>query len=378
MIVAGFYVHIPFCRQACRYCDFHFSVSLQFIEKMIDAMEIEIQQKAEQFKEVELRTLYFGGGTPSVLSPGEINRIIKAVKENFKTIPQLEISFEANPDDLIPDYLEALKQAGIDRLSIGIQSFRDKDLVLMRRSHNAAQALEGVQNAKKIGFEDINCDLIYGIPGLDVESWRENLQNLLNLNIQHVSAYHLTFEPGTVFDHWRKKGRIFPVEEEESIRQFKILISETGKSGFIHYEISNFAIPGFFSKHNLTYWKNENYIGIGPSAHSYDGKTRFWNISSNKKYIEKLLSGDHNYYENEELGKDDLYNEYVLTSLRTMWGMDMNEIRLRFGNNYVKYTDDIARNFVERNLMEQIDEKVKLSQEGIFLADQIMREFFRI
>lgn len=376
--MAGFYVHIPFCRQACRYCDFHFSVSLQYKEKMIDALEVEIQHKAEQFKEDELKTIYFGGGTPSVLNPVEITRLIKAVKNNFRTTPQLEISFEANPDDLIPDYLIGLKQAGIERLSIGIQSFRNKDLELMRRSHNDAQALEAVQNAKKIGFEDINCDLIYGIPGLDAEGWRENIKILLGLDIQHISAYHLTFEPRTVFDHWRKKGRIIPVEEEESIRQFKILKFETEKSGFIHYEISNFAIPGFFSKHNLTYWKNENYIGIGPSAHSYDGKSRFWNISSNKKYIEKLLSGGHNYIESEELGRDDLYNEYVLTSLRTMWGMDMNEIRLRFGNNYVKYTGKIARNFVERKLIEKKDEKIKLSPQGILLADQIMREFFRI
>lgn len=345
---------------------------------MLNAMEIEIQQKAESFKELEPETLYFGGGTPSVLKAEEVHRIINAVKNNFRTSPELEISFEANPDDLTLDYLLALKKTGIERLSIGIQSFRDRDLELIRRSHNASQAIEAVKNAQKTGFSDINCDLIYGIPGLKAEKWKENLQILLGLNIQHISAYHLTFEPGTVFDHWRKKGRIFPVEEEESLKQFKILKSETKKSGYIHYEISNFAIPGFFSKHNLIYWKNKKYVGIGPSAHSYDGNHRFWNISSNKEYMEILFSGSYNYYESEELSEENLFNEYMLTSLRTMWGIDMNEIRARFGNDYVKYTLEIAQKFIEWNLLEKNNKKIKLSEKGIFLADQIMREFFRI
>ncbi len=376
MKLAGLYIHIPFCRQACRYCDFHFSVSLHFKEKMLKAMESEMLQKARYFKDIELKTLYFGGGTPSVLSNEEIVRLILAVKNNFQVSPDLEITFEANPDDLTIPYLEALKRSGIARLSIGVQSFRDKDLELMRRSHNAIQAIEAVKNAKQIGFDNINCDLIYGIPGMNSEDWKENLHMLFELRIRHISAYHLTFEPGTVFEHWRKKQRIFPVEEAESVKQFKVLKSETTKSGFIHYEISNFARPGFFSQHNLIYWTNKTYVGIGPSAHSFDGKRRFWNISSNKKYIQFLLSGGNNYTEGEDLSKVDLYNEYILTSLRTMWGIDLNEIHKRFEDNYVKYLKKSSKRFLESGDLIHHDNKIRLSDKGVLKADYVIREFF--
>ncbi|MFW5821085.1 MAG: radical SAM family heme chaperone HemW, partial [Bacteroidota bacterium] len=310
--MAGFYIHIPFCRQACQYCDFHFSVSIQHKENMVKALIKEIPHKAELFENDEIETLYFGGGTPSVLDTGEVGILIDTVKEYFRVSKDLEISFEANPGDLKGEYPERLKTSGVKRLSIGIQSFSGEDLLLMRRSHNATQAVEAINNAKEAGFKDINCDLIYGIPGMTSETWERNLETLMGLEIQHISAYHLTFEPGTVFDHWRKKNRIFPVQEEESLRQYEILKEKTEKAGFVHYEISNFALPGFFSKHNLTYWKNKKYIGIGPSAHSYDGKRRFWNISSNKKYMEMLNSNSCNYLDSEVLSVKDMYNEYML------------------------------------------------------------------
>ncbi len=345
---------------------------------MLKVMNLEIEHKHAILDVPELQTIYFGGGTPSVLSPGEVEQIMGRIRKLFDISSDAEISFEANPDDLSREYLKGLKDSGINRLSIGIQSFRDEDLKLMRRSHSALQAIKAIENAQKLGFTNINSDLIYGIPGMTASQWEENLKILTGLGINHISAYHLTFEPGTVFDHWRKKKRIFPVEENESLKQFEILKSLTEKSGFIHYEISNFALAGFFSKHNLTYWKNQKYIGIGPSAHSYDGKRRSWNISSNKKYMEIILSGGHNYYESEELSNTDRYNEYILTSLRTMWGIDLNEIRSAFGDDYVKYTLNIAKDFLKRGLLIQEDEIIKISKNGIFLADQIMREFFRI
>lgn len=378
MILAGFYVHIPFCRQACRYCDFHFSVSLKYKSDIIDALIREIEHKKNIFRNLKFESLYFGGGTPSVLSIDEINRVIVKIHENFQFKDNHEFTFEANPDDLKPDYLEGLVEQGINRLSIGIQSFRDEDLILMRRSHNSRQAIESLINAKKKGISNINADLIYGIPGLTSGEWKSNLEKLFDLNIPHISAYHLTFEPGTVFDHWRKKGRISPINENISLKQFKILKSETTKNNFVHYEISNFGKKGFFSRHNILYWKQKPYVGIGPSAHSYDGNRRFWNVSNNKKYTEELQKNSGNYLEYEALTNDDRYNEYILTGLRTIWGIELNEIGRRFGDNYVKYTRKIIEEKIEAGLLIFDNNKIILSTEGIFLADQVVREFFRV
>lgn len=375
---AGFYVHIPFCRQACRYCDFHFGVSLKYKSDMLKAMRAELKDKYELFAKEKFGTLYFGGGTPSVLNIEELEFLLDNIKSHFQFLPEAEISFEANPDDLTPEYLRGLKSAGIHRLSIGIQSFRKTDLELMRRSHTAEQAEEAVRNAKNAGFTDINADLIYGIPGLGTDDWKNNVCKLLDLEVQHISAYHLTYEPGTVFDHWRKKKRIIPVEEEDSLRQLKILKEETEKRGFQHYEISNFALPGFYSKHNTLYWKNQKYLGIGPSAHSYTGKKRIWNISSNKNYIEKLLKPESNYTEKEILSKKDQYNEYILTSLRTVWGIDLNEISTRFGDNYVKYTREIAKKHLDKNILSKSGDRMSIFNNGIFLCDRIIRDFIKV
>ena len=374
----GFYVHVPFCRQACRYCDFHFAVSLQYKKDMIKAMLLEIKDKSTLFGNEEITTLYFGGGTPSVFDPEELQIIIHAIKRRFQSHPELEISLEANPDDLSNEYLKEIYNIGIRRLSIGIQSFRDEDLLLMRRSHTAGQAEEAIRNARETGFNDINADLIYGIPGQKFSDWKKNVRILLKTGVQHISAYHLTFEPGTVFDHWRKKKRIFPVEEEESLMQFQFLKRETKKEGFEHYEISNFALPGFLSKHNTSYWKNQNYIGIGPSAHSYNGMERFWNISHNHKYMELVSKGEGKYVEKETLSTRNAYNEYMLTSLRTVWGIDLDEISSRFGDNYVKYTRKIAQKYSDENILSKSGNKYSVFEKGIFLADQITRDFIKI
>lgn len=376
--MAGFYVHIPFCRQACRYCDFYFTVSLKYKEELVNSIIKEINNKRQYYEKYEFKTLYFGGGTPSVLKERDLQRIISEIRTHYNFISQPEITLEANPDDLSPAYLRMLRKESINRLSIGIQSFHNKDLKLMRRSHNASQALSSIKNAQDAGISNLNIDLIYGTPGMSFIEWQENLDIAFEQNIPHISAYHLTFEAGTVFDHWRKQNKIIPIEEEESLKQFKYLIEITAQKEFLHYEISNFAKKGYLSEHNKNYWNGIPYLGIGPSAHSYDGKSRFWNISSIKQYIDKTRNGSYNYTENELLSNTDRYNEYILTSLRTMWGIDLDEILQAFGNDYVKYTEKIAADFLRKKLLKKNEKKILITPQGIFLADQIIREFFKV
>jgi oxygen-independent coproporphyrinogen-3 oxidase len=345
---------------------------------MVEAMRKEILLKKEYFKEYKFETLYFGGGTPSVLTTEELQKLKDAILENFSFKEKYEFTIEANPDDLNPGYLKELKAGGVNRLSIGIQSFIDRDLKLMRRSHDASQAFKAIRNAQETGIQNLNIDLIYGIPGQRFSEWEENLEKTFNLNIPHISAYHLSFEPGTVFDHWRKKGRISPVTDKSSIEQFRLLKKKTREKEFEHYEISNFAKPGYRSQHNMLYWKNIPYAGIGPSAHSFDGYRRFWNISHNKNYIEFIENGGVEYFENETLSTKDKYNEYILTGLRTTWGIDLTEIEARFGDNYVKYTLKIFEQEKKKKLVNKKGRNITLSAKGIFLADQVVRNFFRL
>lgn len=376
--MAGIYVHIPFCRQACRYCDFYFTVSLKYKDELIAGLLKEIKNKKKQFENHQFNTLYFGGGTPSVLNEKDINKIISEIKTQYNLKPNAEITLEANPDDLSPDYLKSLKKQGVNRLSIGIQSFHDKDLELMRRSHNAEQGLGSIRNAQDIGIDNINIDLIYGTPGMSYGEWQENLEKAISLNIPHISAYHLSYEPGTVFDHWRKKKKIVPIDEELSLDQFKYLINRTVKEGFLHYEISNFAKEGFLSEHNKNYWQGIPYVGIGPAAHSYDGIARYWNISSLKKYIDESQKGSYTYSEKETLSLNERYNEYIMVSLRTVWGIEMDKIGKSFGEDYVKYTENIAQEFYKKELLEKNGNIIRITNTGIFLADQIIREFIKV
>jgi oxygen-independent coproporphyrinogen III oxidase len=374
--LAGIYIHIPFCRQACRYCDFHFNISLKLREEVVSCIIKEIIERKHDLNDENIETIYFGGGTPSVLTPGEIEDILKIIYANHNVSEKAEISFEANPDDLKPDYLRELKKLGINRLSIGIQSFFEKDLELLRRSHTAEQSLKVVSNAINAKFDNINIDLIYGIPGQDNLQWRKNIDITLDLDIQHISAYHLTYESGTVLDHWRKKGRIKPVDEDQSLEQLEILIQRTAQKGFEHYEISNFARPGFISKHNANYWRQVNYSGIGPSAHSYNGKIRRWNVSNNLKYIQALQTGKEKYFESEELSRIDLYNEYILTSLRTIWGIDLDKLNSGFGRDYTEFTSKKAERFIESGKLEKSKNIIRLTNQGILVSDYIISEFF--
>ncbi len=372
--MAGIYVHIPFCRKACRYCDFHFTVSLSARKDMIKAIGKEISDRQDYLSGEEISTIYFGGGTPSVLDKEDIYYLLEKIYE-YNISGNNEITFEANPDDLTVDYIKMLSDCGINRLSIGVQSFFEDDLLLMRRSHNVGQSFQAIENACKIGFRNLNIDLIYGMPGMVIEKWEKNLDMSFDFNIPHISAYHLTFESGTVLYHWLKKGRIKPLEEKESNEQFQTLRAKAISQGYDHYEISNFAREGYISRHNSNYWKQVPYIGFGPSAHSYNLNSRRWNISSNKKYYENLISGKV-YYEEEQLSINDMFNEYIMTSLRTKWGVDTDFIQKKFKKSKYEYFIKATGKYIKQGLILQDGSKYLLSEKGMFISDSILSDLF--
>ena len=328
--MAGIYIHVPFCRQACRYCDFYFTVSLKYRDAYVDALLRELENRADEVSGSLISTVYLGGGTPSVLSHQHLEKIMTRVKELYEIDTAAEVTIEANPDDLDDARLRILKTNGINRLSIGVQSFHSTHLERMRRSHLAEEAVDAIQRSAAHGFDNINMDLIYGLPGLKNTEWHQDLETTMDLPVQHISAYHLTYEPGTVFSHWKKKGKIRELPEENSIEQYNMLREVTSTHGFEHYEISNFALPGFRSKHNSSYWSGTMYVGFGPSAHSFNGKERRWNFASLKAYIENSAAGLSG-FEKELLTSRDRYHDYLITALRTKEGADLGMIRDQFG-----------------------------------------------
>ncbi|WP_421813597.1 radical SAM family heme chaperone HemW [Flagellimonas sp.] len=377
--MSGIYIHIPFCKQACHYCDFHFSTQLGKKEAMVNVIAKELElRKSEVDDEVE--TIYFGGGTPSVLTLEEMERLIQAVYENYKVIDRPEITLEANPDDLVSSRAESrdlfleYKNAGINRLSIGIQSFFDEDLKLMNRAHNAGEAAQCIQVATQY-FDNITIDLIYGIPGMDNERWKSNIQKALDFGLPHISSYALTVEPRTALKKFIEKGVVPDVDDEQAQEQFHILVDMLEGEGFVNYEISNFGKPGFFSKNNTAYWLGKKYVGLGPSAHSFDGKHRSWNIRNNPTYIKKINEGELP-SEIETLSKTDRYNEYVMTGLRTIWGVDLDRIASEFGANYLKYINQQAAKFLEQGFLFIADGKLLTTKKGKFLADGIASDLF--
>ncbi len=371
----GIYIHIPFCRQACRYCDFFFSVSLKYVDEYVESLKKEIELRAGEKPGSEMETLYLGGGTPSVLSEVHLEKILNTIHTHFTFVENAEWTIECNPDDLSPAYLEQLKNKGFNRISIGIQSFIEKDLELMRRSHNALQAEQSVKDAAAAGFENITMDLIYGVPNQSLREWEQNIKKALTLPISHISAYHLTFEPGTVFDHWRKKGRLLPVFEEESVNQFQVLRSLLLERGFDHYEISNFALNGNRSAHNMLYWSGLPYLGLGPSAHSYDGTDRSWNVSSLKKYMEGISRGS-DFTETENLSTQEAYHDYLITSLRTRWGADPEYIRIQFGEEIFRHFEQNSKSFLEKGTLWTTEGHVAIQPDHWLLTDHILRELF--
>ena len=373
--MAGLYVHIPFCRDACTYCDFHFSISLGQLRPMLRAIEKEIRVRRNYLEGEALHTVYFGGGTPSLVEPGLIAGILTVIRENYELDAEAEISLEANPDDLKEDALSALRRTGINRLSIGIQSFDDRFLNLMNRRHDSAQAKACLQLARKAGFDNLNLDLIYGLPGMNLEKWRDTINTALAFRPEHLAAYHLSYEPGTVLDYRTRKGRVTPVDEEMSLAQFRALLEITENQGYQHYEISNFALPGRISRHNSAYWKGEKYLGVGPSAHSYNRKSRYWNHAKNSSYIREVMAG-RSVGEEELLDEKTRLNEYLMTAMRTMWGADMTYLKLEWGEERFRKILELAEPFIRGGQMVRNENRLVLSREGMFIADYIIGGLF--
>ncbi len=369
--MSGIYIHIPFCRQKCYYCDFYKTVNTSLTSRFIKALKTETVQRKNYLGNELLETIYFGGGTPSVLTPIELKEILDSLSGEFEISTDAEITFEANPDDLTVEYLKEILDFGINRLSIGIQSFDDKLLKAMNRRHNAGQAFKVIEDALTAGFKNISADLIYGLPGLTTQKWKESLSAIYNLPVQHLSAYHLTYHKGTPFYTWLKKGTLKSLDEAESIRQFEILLDTTEENGFEQYEISNFAKNNLYSKHNSSYWKNIKYLGLGPSAHSYNGDSRSWNIAHTEGYI-KAIENSHTFSEQEILTENDKLNEYILTGIRTKWGISLKEIEDEFGTERMESIHKLIKKFSKLNLIREENGIITLTRKGIFVSDDIM------
>ncbi|MBL4653239.1 MAG: radical SAM family heme chaperone HemW [Flavobacteriales bacterium] len=373
--MAGIYLHIPFCKQACHYCDFHFSTSTKNQDKVVDAMEKEIELRQDYLQDKSIETIYFGGGTPSLLSKSQLEKLLLKIHSVYDVEQDVEITLEVNPDDLNAEKLFELKQAGINRLSIGIQSFFNRDLTFMNRSHNVSQAIECVKNAQKVGFDNITIDLIYGIPNQTNEEWERNLLQAINLNVQHISSYCLTVEPKTALAHMVKKKQVIQVTDEVAEQQFNMLVQVLGDNGLEQYEISNFAKEGFISQHNSNYWRGVKYIGVGPSAHSFDGHSRQWNVANNNLYL-KALENDKLDFEKEILTENQRYNEYILTSLRTKWGTNENFIFNNFDQKMTNFFKKESKKQQKEGFLLKNDENYVLSAKGKFLADRLASDLF--
>lgn len=373
--MAGLYIHIPFCKKACHYCDFHFSTSTKDTEILIDALCKEIELRKDYLENKKLSTIYFGGGTPSIINSFELNKIIRTVRRHFEITPDAEITLEANPDDLTVGKIKELTDSGINRLSIGVQSFFEDDLKAMNRSHTAQQAIEAVEIAKSGGIKNISIDLIYGLPNLTVEKWAYNLQQAFKLDVPHISAYCLTIEKKTVFDNFLRKGKITLPTEPETIEQFELLMQEAERYNFIHYEISNFCKEGQQSRHNSSYWADEYYLGIGPSAHSYNSISRQFNVANNAKYI-KGINIHAPDIKVEILTEANKFNEYVMTRLRTVWGINPGSINNSFGEKSMNIFLSGAEPYVSSGHLQWKQDSLILTQKGKLLADKIASDLF--
>ncbi|MFG4001063.1 radical SAM family heme chaperone HemW [Flavobacterium aquidurense] len=372
--MSGIYIHIPFCKQACHYCDFHFSTSMKKKDDMVLALAKEIAMRKNEFSTEIVETIYFGGGTPSVLSNNEINFLISEVYKNYKVVENPEITLEANPDDLSTERIFELSKSPINRLSIGIQSFYEEDLKMMNRAHNSAEAINCLTEATKY-FDNISLDLIYGIPGLTDEMWKKNIETALSFGIPHISSYALTVEPKTALRKLIDTGKIAEPQDEVASNHFMILVEMLQKNGFIHYELSNFGKEGYFSKNNSAYWLGKKYIGIGPSAHSYDGEKRGWNIANNSLYL-KSIQNNELPIETEILTISDRYNEYIMTGLRTIWGVSLERIETEFGLEYLNYLKKQSQKFLNDDLLSIENNILKPTAKGKFLTDGIASDLF--
>lgn len=374
--MAGIYIHIPFCKQACYYCDFHFSTSLNKKSELIQCLVKELELRKNESKNEAIETIYFGGGTPSLLTVSELELLINTVYDNFNVIENPEITLEANPDDLTPQRINELTNTRINRLSIGIQSFFERDLKLMNRAHNANESKACISEVTK-HFDNISIDLIYGIPGLTNEEWIKNIETALSFNVPHISCYALTVEPKTALESFIKKGIIDNVDDELAQEQFNILVDKLEASGFVNYELSNFGKPNYFSKNNSAYWQGKSYLGIGPSAHSFNGDYRGWNVSNNIKYI-KSVQNNVLPIEIEKLSITDKFNEYVMTGLRTVWGVSLKKVEDNFGKSYKRHLLQQSEIYIKEHLLYIEEDKLLITKKGKFLSDGIASNLFKI
>ena len=373
--MAGIYIHIPFCKQACHYCNFHFSTSLKSKDFLVNAIAEEIFLKSKINKE-KIETIYFGGGTPTLLDISDFEIILKSIDKNYKIISDPEITLEANPDDISLEKLRNFKNLSFNRLSIGVQSFIDSELKLMNRAHDSKKALKSVEDSKKV-FDNISVDLLYGLPNSSVETLNYNIKTLTDFDVNHISSYAITIEPKTALEKFVNTGIVVLPDDKIVYEQFMHVNKELVLKNYINYELSSFAKENYFSKNNTAYWSRKKYIGVGPSAHSYDGLNRSWNISNNKKYIDHINSGKL-YHKIEELSKIDQYNEYIMTGLRTMWGISLNYIEQQFDSRFKEYFLKTVKKYINQNLINKDKDIYTTTESGRFLADGIASELFMI
>jgi len=371
--MAGIYIHIPFCKTFCNYCDFYSITAQDSREDFINALIKEAELQAGYTADEEIKTIYFGGGTPSLLLPEEAGSILKALRSTFKISTDPEITIEINPDDVYPGLFSALARLGFNRVSLGVQSWSDRTLKFLGRRHNARQSRTALELAAAEGISNISADIIYGIPGETPQEFRNDLETMFTFPIKHLSAYHLTIEEGTRFGKMKALGKLTETDEETSISMFSILTSECAKRGFIHYEISNFALEGYISLHNSSYWKQASYLGLGPSAHSFNGHSRQWNLSNVKKYISSVNKGMVP-FEIEELDTRTMFNEYVMTSLRTMWGIDLDFVEKRFDREMADYLVNVSDKFVRYGLVINNKKTLVLTDQGKMISDNIISQ----
>ncbi len=371
--MAGIYIHVPFCKKICSYCDFYHVMAQSDNKQYINALNHEARLRRNYLGAQSVSTIYIGGGTPSVLQADEIKSILDNIVENFKIDKNPEVTIEVNPDDISDEFLEGLKKTMVNRISVGIQSWRDQDLSLMNRRHTASVAAMALEKIFDAAYENVTIDLMYGLPGMKTADWASNLDISFSYGIKHLSAYHLTIEAGTMLNKMRQKGMLTEIDEDESTSQFQVLIEKAEAAGFIQYEISNFSLPGFLSIHNSNYWKQVSYLGLGPSAHSFNGYSRQWNIRNVNKYI-KAIESDSPLFDKEELDRKTRFNEYIMTSLRTMWGINLDYVEDVFDKEGYDYIRNLSGKFIDYGLMRQEKQTLVLTNQGKMISDNIISE----
>lgn len=371
--MAGIYIHIPFCKRRCIYCDFFSTTQSEKMSTYVRAVCRELEMRKDYLEGEDIETIYLGGGTPSQLFREELKEIFNHIYKEYPVREDAEITLEANPDDLTPEYVAMLRQQPINRISMGIQTFQEETLNLLHRRHTATQAIEAFRRCREAGFQNISIDLMYGLPGETFETWKEDLQQAIALRPEHISAYHLIYEEDTVLWKLREQHQVEEADEDLSVSLFSTLIEQLSEAGYQHYEISNFCLPGLHSRHNSSYWTGKKYLGCGPSAHSFNGVSRQWNVASLDDYLKGVEGGQLD-YEVEELDLYTRYNDFVLTSIRTCWGMPLSTLRSDFGEELYRYCLRMAKPHLDQGVLEKSEDVLKLTRKGIFVSDGIMSD----